>query len=286
MTVEFPLKFSSSGYNELLKKIFTHIHPVDYLTWSNRRYITLTEFAYLAAGFEPYHNGSLNSLVIELKEAIHNIASNEVRKNFYYLDENVQSQFTNFNRTYNSSNGVDLIDKIISNAKSLLNYAEIINRESLLFDENVYELHSKKNHEGELMWRTGYLVDWAINVARFEIPDEILPFDRDYNIDNEILKKQLTTIDKKLIFHKGWFNTTACRAPKLAALIDGYIKEETLVAANQNRKFSTGNIAAHIQNDYEVIRPGKNIDETIKTLSEVASITPSGFSLKKRFTNK
>ncbi|KTD48374.1 hypothetical protein Lrub_0725 [Legionella rubrilucens] len=284
MTVEFPLKFSSSGYNELLKKIFTHIHPVDYLTWSNRRYITLTEFAYLAAGFEPYHNGSLNSLLIELKEAIHNIASNEVRKNFYYLDEIVQSQFTNFNRTYNSSNGVDLIDKIISNAKNLLNYAEIINRESLLFNENDYELHSKKNHEGELMWRTGYLVDWAINIARFEIPDEILPFDRDYSIDNEILKKQLTTMDEKRLVHEGWFNTKACRAPKLLALIDGYIQEEELVAANPNRNFSTGNIASYIQRKYEVIRPSQNIEHAIKKLSEVASIKPSGFSFKKKVT--
>lgn len=286
MTFVFPLKFASTDYSELLKKIFKHIHPINYLTWGKRRYISLSEFAYLAAGFEPYHNGTLSSLVIELKEAIHNIDSNEVRRNFYYLDENVQSQFTKFNRTYDSSNGVDLIDKIIGNAKNLLNYAEIINRESLLFDENDYELHSKRTHDGELMWRTGHLVNWAINIAKFEIPDEIFPFDRDYNLKNEILKKQITTADNNLILYKGWFNTAACRAPKLLALIDAYINEEKLVAANPNRKFSTGNIASYIQHNYDIIQPGQNIDEAIKKLSLVASITQSGFSLKKRDTNK
>ena len=84
----------------------------------------------------------------------------------------------------------------------------------------------------------------------------------------------------------GWFNLNSCRAPKLIALIEAYVKEEDLCKKNPKRTFSTGNIQAHLNADFEIIGSEGSSDNFLKNLSHVASIAPKGASLKKRIPDK
>ncbi|WP_133131405.1 hypothetical protein [Legionella yabuuchiae] len=173
-------------------------------------------------------------------------------------------------------------EKILSNANCLLSYAEVISREAILISEDERKLYSipKSNIE---MWRTGFLICWAKGLPNLKIPNEIIAFDKGFDKENEALIKQLVTLDQNTLFHEGWFNTNACRAPKLSALIDGYVQEEKLVASKNNRNFSTGNIAKYIKKNFEIVNPNDSDEENfVKKLSEVATIEPKGISLKKK----
>ena len=133
------------------------------------------------------------------------------------------------------------------------------------------------------MWRTGFLICWAKGLPNLKIPNEIIAFDKGFDKENEALIKQLVTLDQNTLLHEGWFNTNACRAPKLSALIDGYVQEEKLVASKNNRNFSTGNIAKYIKKNFEIVNPNDSDEENfVKKLSEVATIEPKGISLKKK----
>lgn len=286
MSFDYPLKFASSHYGELINNIFKHIHPVDYSDWENRRVMTMMELAYLSAGFEPYHTGSLDSLIIELKEALHNLDSNELRLNALRLDHAIVDKFAKFNRAYAGRDGLDVYEKILSNANHLLSYADVISREALLINEDERRLYSINKPDDTEVWRTGFLISWAKALPGFELPDEIENFDNLYEFEKTTAVQKLSTLENDVLYYEGWLNLNAVGAPKLAALAHAYVEEERLVAADNNRKFSTGNMAKYIEKNYEIINRNKNIHESLKKLSEVASKTPSGFSLKKKVTKK
>ena len=60
------------------------------------------------------------------------------------------------------------------------------------------------------------------------------------------------------------------------------MKEEELCKNNPNRNFSTGHIQKHLKADFEVTGLKGDKDNFLKNLSHVASITPTGVSLKKK----
>jgi hypothetical protein len=120
------------------------------------------------------------------------------------------------------------------------------------------------------------------------VPKE--PHPNNFNFQKELEAHFGKTISHKFngseLIIDGWFNLNSCRAPKLKALIEAYVKEEELCKKNPKRTFSTGSIQAHLNADFEIINSKGDKDNFLEKLSHVASITPSGASLKKRTPNK
>ena len=149
------------------------------------------------------------------------------------------------------------------------------------------------NEQGALkenLWRFDFLVHWAKTDLNFSLPSESCMLDNNFNIQKELDAHFGKTISHKFnnseLVIEGWCNLNNCRAPKLKALIEAYVKEEELCKKSPDRNFSTGNTQAHLKADFEVINSEGDNDNFLKNLSHVASVTPKGASLKKRIPKK
>lgn len=220
----------------------------NYSYWNNVSFVSVCEFAHLAFGFDPI-------------EKIHNA----IVKNFPYDEYEHLEEFKDFYRR-------------------MARLAEDLPPQSTKL------VKVRCSQSGETKYEAVFLSQWA-KLNNFLIKPTYLPkpsvYEEDLNINSESPNNLTDYVDKKRLIDNGWFNLEACTAPKLKALIYAYAKEMELCTNNENRKFSTGSVAEHLARDYEVINSEKkDHDNFFKTLGEVASISPTGRSLKKKVTLK
>lgn len=239
-----------------IKRLMLFIQPSDYDEWITYPMITIAEFGLLLADCNPdVGKKGLNSLLKELE----------------------------------AMNG-DIIDKTYiqwPKYKNLLHILRKLDRSRTQFTKRDEDLYSDKQKTiySDSKWQMDFLVYFAKKIG-IEVPAIMSDLNKDFNPD--IAEKRLlkTKLDKKHLLIDGWFNLDACRAPKLVALIYAYAKEEELCQTHPNRKFSTTNVATHINASYEVVgSDGTDHDEFVRKLSNAASIQQKGASLKKREPN-
>jgi hypothetical protein len=147
-------------------------------------------------------------------------------------------------------------------------------------EEEIYSDRQQTIH-CDSKWRSDFLVYFA---KKNELPvrAEMANLDKDFDPNVDVPSVQL---DSNQLLMDGWFNLKACRAPKLVALIQAYVKEEQRCIKNKEHKFSTGNITAILKNDYEIIGD-MDVDNFLKRMIHVASIDPSGGTFKKKASQK
>lgn len=215
----------------------------DYSDWNAISFVSVCEFAHLAFGFDPI-------------ERIHNVTV----KNFPDDEYEHLEKFKDF-------------------------YRRLTRRAEDLPTQSTKLVKIRCSPSGEIRYEAVFLMQWAIS-NRFMINPNYQPTpltDEHLYLKAENTDNLTGGLDKKRLIDNGWFNLDACTAPKLKAIIYAYANEMSICAKDKNRKFSTGNVAEHLAKSYEVINSAKTEHGNFfKTLSEIASISPTGRSLKKK----
>jgi hypothetical protein len=216
----------------------------NYSYWDNIPFVSVCEFAHLAFGFDPI-------------ERIHNATV----QNFPYEEYEHLEEFKGF-------------------------YRRIVRLAEELPTQSTKLVKIRYSQAGETKYEAVFLCQWAKS-NNFLVKSNYQPKpsvdEEDLHLNSEIPNNLANYLDKKRLIDNGWFNLESCTAPKLKALIYAYAKEMALCINNESRKFSTGSVAEHLAKDYEVINSEeKDHAHFFKSLGTVASVSPTGRSLKKK----
>jgi len=264
------------------------LKPAHFKRWINRGHITPLEFGFISSGFEPILDVFLFKIVEDLQTILHHISRQISFEDIHSSDKTfipfIKELFPHIKKEE------DAKDKILSQAQCLLDCLEIINRGMMAMPKEYQacfatEQVSEQGASKEKLWRFDFLVHWAKTDLHLSLPTEICMLDNDVSIQKELdvhFGKTIHKLNESELIIDGWFNLNNCRAPKLKALIESYVKEERLCKKNIKRKFSTGNIQEHLKDDFDVIGSEGDSDDFLKKLSHVATINTKGASLKKK----
>jgi hypothetical protein len=213
------------------------LKPITYSRWVKRPLITPLEFGFIWSGYEPRPDEFLSKVVEELQTILYHIKPASFR-NMYSSEGFIKSVRELFP---NIKGEAEVIEKILQQAQALLDCLEVINRGMKAIPKEYNACFSiDQDTLKEKLWRFDYLVHWAKADLQHSLPAEISMLDNNFNIKEELAAHFGQTIKHKFseseLIIDEWFNLKLCRAPKLKALIETYIKEEELCKKKYKQK--------------------------------------------------